>query len=139
MRDTTERPEGVAAGTALLTGPNAATIEQHATRLLSDEAAYRSMATARNPYGDGYAAERIVENIRRYFAASTLAPSMVPDRAELDKAGAASAAKTAAATEAAAQTRPSHPQHRSHRTKRAGAALPPQRKTRLRWHHRMKT
>jgi len=98
MRDTTERPEGVAAGTALLTGPNAATIEQHATRLLSDEAAYRSMATARNPYGDGYAAERIVENIRRYFAASTLAPSMVPDRAELDKAGAASAAKTAAAT-----------------------------------------
>ena len=68
MRDTTERPEGVAAGTALLTGPNAPAIVEHATRLLTDEAAYRSMATARNPYGDGYAAERIVERIRRYFA-----------------------------------------------------------------------
>jgi UDP-N-acetylglucosamine 2-epimerase (non-hydrolysing) len=69
MRDTTERPEGVAAGTAILTGPNARAIVQHAARLLTDEAAYRTMATARSPYGDGYAAERIVERIRRYFAA----------------------------------------------------------------------
>lgn len=69
MRDTTERPEGVAAGTALLTGPNAPAIIEHATRLLSDAVAYRSMATARNPYGDGYAAERIVERMRQYFAA----------------------------------------------------------------------
>jgi UDP-N-acetylglucosamine 2-epimerase (non-hydrolysing) len=68
MRDTTERPEGVAAGTAILTGPNADSIVAHAMRLLTDEAAYRSMATANNPYGDGYAAERIVERIRRYFA-----------------------------------------------------------------------
>jgi UDP-N-acetylglucosamine 2-epimerase (non-hydrolysing) len=67
MRDTTERPEGVAAGTALLTGTNAHAIVKHATRLLTDEAAYRAMATARNPYGDGYAAERIVERVRRYF------------------------------------------------------------------------
>jgi len=67
MRDTTERPEGVAAGTALLTGPKATAIVEHATRLLTDEAAYRSMATARNPYGDGHAAERIVERMRRYF------------------------------------------------------------------------
>ena len=67
MRDTTERPEGIAAGTALLTGPNALSIVKHVTRLLTDEAAYRSMSTARNPYGDGYAAERIVERIRRYF------------------------------------------------------------------------
>jgi UDP-N-acetylglucosamine 2-epimerase (non-hydrolysing) len=67
MRDTTERPEGVAAGTALLTGTNAQAIISHATRLLTNEAAYRSMATARNPYGDGHAAERIVERIRRYF------------------------------------------------------------------------
>jgi UDP-N-acetylglucosamine 2-epimerase (non-hydrolysing) len=67
MRDTTERPEGVAAGTAQLTGTNAEAIVRHATRLLTDEAAYRSMATARNPYGDGYAAERIVKRIRRYF------------------------------------------------------------------------
>jgi UDP-N-acetylglucosamine 2-epimerase (non-hydrolysing) len=68
MRDTTERPEGVSAGTALLTGTNAEAIVRHATRLLTDEAAYRSMATARNPYGDGYAAERIVKRIRRYFS-----------------------------------------------------------------------
>ena len=68
MRDTTERPEGVAVGTALLTGPNSATIVEHATRLLTDEAAYRLMATAINPYGDGHAAERIVERIRCYMA-----------------------------------------------------------------------
>jgi hypothetical protein len=73
MRNTTERPEGVAAGTAFLTGPNASAIIEHATRLLTDEAAYRSMAGARNPYGDGYATERIVERLRRYFAARDLA------------------------------------------------------------------
>jgi UDP-N-acetylglucosamine 2-epimerase (non-hydrolysing) len=80
MRDTTERPEGVAAGTALLTGPNASAIVAHATRLLTDEAAYRLMATARNPYGDGYASERIVERICRYFNLQTdsLAPSVSP-------------------------------------------------------------
>ena len=68
MRDTTERPEGVAAGTALLIGPKAPAIVMHATRLLTDEAAYCSMASARNPYGDGYAAERILTRIRAYFA-----------------------------------------------------------------------
>src|SRR5882757_2583375 len=68
MRDTTERPEGVAAGTAILTGPNAGAIISHATQLLTDEAVYRSMATAKNPYGDGYAADRIVDRIRNYFA-----------------------------------------------------------------------
>jgi UDP-N-acetylglucosamine 2-epimerase (non-hydrolysing) len=67
MRDTTERPEGVEAGTALLTGPNAASIVEHATRLLSDDNAYRLMANATNPYGDGHAAQRIVNRIRQYF------------------------------------------------------------------------
>jgi len=67
MRDTTERPEGVAAGTALLTGPSAVNIIAHATRLLTDERAYDEMASAQNPYGDGHAAERIVQRIRRYF------------------------------------------------------------------------
>ena len=80
MRDTTERPEGVAAGTAILTGPNARAIVQHAARLLTDEAAYRTMATARSPYGDGYAAERIVEGIRRYFAAAAWGPSVTGAR-----------------------------------------------------------
>jgi UDP-N-acetylglucosamine 2-epimerase (non-hydrolysing) len=67
MRDTTERPEGVAAGTALLTGPSAVNIIGHATRLLTDERAYDVMASAQNPYGDGHAADRIVERIRRHF------------------------------------------------------------------------
>jgi len=67
MRDTTERPEGVEAGTALLTGPKAVAIVEHATRLLTDAGAYQAMAAARNPYGDGYAAERIRDRIRRYF------------------------------------------------------------------------
>jgi UDP-N-acetylglucosamine 2-epimerase (non-hydrolysing) len=70
MRHSTERPEGVVAGTALLTGTNAQAIVGHVTRLLTDKAAYRAMATARNPYGDGHAAERIVERIRRYFSES---------------------------------------------------------------------
>jgi UDP-N-acetylglucosamine 2-epimerase (non-hydrolysing) len=69
MRDTTERPEGVAAGTALLTGPSAPAIVEHASRLLTDAAAYRAMAIARNPYGDGRAAARIMDRMRRHFAA----------------------------------------------------------------------
>ncbi len=68
MRDTTERPEGIEAGTAVLTGAHAAAIVEHVTRLLTDEEAYQTMVTAKNPYGDGHAAERIVERIRRYLA-----------------------------------------------------------------------
>ena len=67
MRDTTERPEGVAAGTAILTGPQAEEIARQATRLLTDPEAYGAMARARNPYGDGQAAGRIVEALKRYF------------------------------------------------------------------------
>ena len=70
MRDTTERPEGLTAGTALLTGPRAASIVEHATRLLTDERAYNQMASAQNPYGDGRAADRIVARIRQHFAGS---------------------------------------------------------------------
>jgi len=68
MRDTTERPEGIEAGTALLTGPHASAIVEHATRLLTDEKLYRAMATAKNPYGDGKAAWRVIERIRLLFA-----------------------------------------------------------------------
>jgi UDP-N-acetylglucosamine 2-epimerase (non-hydrolysing) len=67
MRDTTERPEGVEAGSALLVGPRARTITEHAIRLLDDAEAYQAMANAVNPYGDGHAAERIVARVRRYF------------------------------------------------------------------------
>jgi len=67
MRDTTERPEGVEAGTALLTGPHAHSIVEHTRRLLLDSDAYSAMARAKNPYGDGHAAERILARIRAYF------------------------------------------------------------------------
>jgi UDP-N-acetylglucosamine 2-epimerase (non-hydrolysing) len=68
MRDTTERPEGVEAGTARLTGPHAARIVEHTSRLLDDPAAYRAMASAVNPYGDGRASERIVRRVRQYLS-----------------------------------------------------------------------
>lgn len=61
MRDTTERPEAVTAGTVKLIGTNTEDIYQEASTLLLDESAYRAMATAVNPYGDGAAVARIVE------------------------------------------------------------------------------
>jgi UDP-N-acetylglucosamine 2-epimerase (non-hydrolysing) len=68
MRDTTERPEGIAAGTAKLVGANAATIVAETSRLLEDPSAYRAMSEAVNPYGDGHAAPRILAAIERFFA-----------------------------------------------------------------------
>lgn len=59
MRNTTERPEGVEAGTLKLVGTDEETIYEWFTRLLDDEAAYAQMAHAANPYGDGHACERI--------------------------------------------------------------------------------
>lgn len=61
MRTETERPEAIVAGTAILTGPYAERIEEHATRLLSDQDAYQEVARATNPYGDGRAASRIAD------------------------------------------------------------------------------
>ncbi|MCX7992521.1 MAG: UDP-N-acetylglucosamine 2-epimerase (non-hydrolyzing) [Fimbriimonadales bacterium] len=59
LRETTERPEGVAAGAAKLVGAETGRIVAEATRLLTDPDAYAQMARAVNPYGDGHAAERI--------------------------------------------------------------------------------
>ena len=59
MRDTTERPEGIEAGTLKLVGTDEEVIYENFTRLLDDEAAYAGMAHAANPYGDGHACERI--------------------------------------------------------------------------------
>ena len=64
MRDTTERPEAVEAGTVRLVGSSAARIVAEAERLLDDVAAYEEMARAHNPYGDGLAAGRILEALR---------------------------------------------------------------------------
>lgn len=60
MRETTERPEGVQAGTLKLVGTDTDRIVTEANRLLDDPAAYAAMAKASNPYGDGHTAERIV-------------------------------------------------------------------------------
>ncbi len=59
MRETTERPEGVEAGTARLVGTDSANIVAEVTRLLDDDAAYAEMAQAHNPYGDGKTSQRI--------------------------------------------------------------------------------
>lgn len=64
MRDTTERPEAVAAGTVKLVGAHADRIVSEATGLLDDPEAYAAMARAHNPYGDGLAARRIVDALR---------------------------------------------------------------------------
>lgn len=61
MRDTTERPEGIDAGTLKLVGTTEETIYQNFKRLLEDKAAYNEMAHAANPYGDGFASRRIAD------------------------------------------------------------------------------
>lgn len=65
MRDTTERPEGITAGVAKLVGTDPDRIVQNVSTLLDDAVVYAQMATARNPYGDGTAAERIADVLQR--------------------------------------------------------------------------
>jgi UDP-N-acetylglucosamine 2-epimerase (non-hydrolysing) len=67
LRETTERPEAVEAGTAKLIGTDAKRILEEASRLLSDPAAYAAMANAVNPFGDGHASERIVAIAQKYL------------------------------------------------------------------------
>ena len=61
MRDTTERPEGIAAGTLKLVGTTEEVIYNEFSKLLNDTYAYNAMAHAENPYGDGHACERIAD------------------------------------------------------------------------------
>ena len=63
LRETTERPEGVEAGTVKLVGTETGPIVREANRLLDDPSAHAKMAKAANPYGDGHAAERIINTI----------------------------------------------------------------------------
>jgi UDP-N-acetylglucosamine 2-epimerase (non-hydrolysing) len=63
MRDVTERPEAVAAGTARLVGADADRITREAARLLDDEKAHAAMCKAHNPYGDGHASQRILHEL----------------------------------------------------------------------------
>lgn len=67
LRDTTERPEGVAAGTLKLVGIEVDKVRTEMIRLLEDEKVYTEMANAKNPYGDGKAADRIMDAIAYYF------------------------------------------------------------------------
>ena len=74
LRDTTERPEGVSAGTLKLVGTNGENVKKEMFRLLDDEEEYQRMANARNPYGDGHACERIIDAIAYYFKRTDVRP-----------------------------------------------------------------
>ncbi|SFB03768.1 MULTISPECIES: non-hydrolyzing UDP-N-acetylglucosamine 2-epimerase [unclassified Bacillus (in: firmicutes)] len=74
LRDTTERPEGIAAGTLKLAGVDEETIYTLANELLTNQTEYEKMAKATNPYGDGNASSRICESIRYYFKQTSERP-----------------------------------------------------------------
>lgn len=67
LRDTTERPEGIKAGTLKLVGTDEDVIYEETKKLLLDKKEYEKMSKASNPYGDGHASERIVDAIIEYF------------------------------------------------------------------------
>ncbi|MCD8909798.1 UDP-N-acetylglucosamine 2-epimerase (non-hydrolyzing) [Staphylococcus gallinarum] len=67
LRDTTERPEGVSAGTLKVIGTSYESVLNETERILDDENEYNKMSQASNPYGDGEASRRICENIEHYF------------------------------------------------------------------------
>ncbi len=75
LRDTTERPEGVTAGTLKLVGTDADVVEKEMTRLIVDKAEYDRMANAKNPYGDGKASDRILDSLSYYFKQTTERPN----------------------------------------------------------------
>jgi len=74
LRDTTERPEGIEAGTLKLAGTDEDTIYQMASELLTNRNEYEAMAKASNPYGDGQASKRIVEAILYHFGYTAQRP-----------------------------------------------------------------
>lgn len=67
LRDNTERPEGLAAGTLRCIGTDTGSVIREMENLMQDTEAYRQMAEAENPFGDGKASRRIVEAVRKYF------------------------------------------------------------------------
>jgi UDP-N-acetylglucosamine 2-epimerase (non-hydrolysing) len=78
MRETTERPEAVEAGTVKLVGTSGVAILRETARLLNDDSAYDAMATAVNPYGDGHAAERAVAAIGQFLGLCERLPDFNP-------------------------------------------------------------
>jgi len=79
LRDDTERPEAVLAGTVRLVGTDPETIYREADRLLTDKAAYAAMAQRANPYGDGHAGERSAAAIGHLLGLRDAPPDFVPD------------------------------------------------------------
>ncbi|WHS05391.1 UDP-N-acetylglucosamine 2-epimerase (non-hydrolyzing) [Ligilactobacillus salivarius] len=75
LRDTTERPEGVEAGTLKLVGTESEKVKKEMEELLDNAAEYQRMAQAKNPYGDGKASERILDVIAYYFGVADKKPS----------------------------------------------------------------
>ena len=77
LRETTERPEAVTAGSVKVIGPHRTPIVETVSRLLTDPAAYAAMSPATNPYGDGRAAPRIVRICRDFLGlkSDTRAPA----------------------------------------------------------------
>jgi UDP-N-acetylglucosamine 2-epimerase (non-hydrolysing) len=86
LRDTTERPEAVAAGTVRLVGTEETAIVGATRTLLHDENAYRAMANAVNPYGDGHAAARTVAAMAHFFGLGERLEEFMPDLPELQAA-----------------------------------------------------
>jgi len=80
MRDTTERPEGITAGTARLVGTDHDRIVTEVGRLLDDPSAYEAMAQAQNPYGDGKASARSLDAMRRLFGQDVAIDEFDPGR-----------------------------------------------------------
>lgn len=74
LRDTTERPEGVEAGTLKLVGTESEKVKKEIEELLDNDAEYQRMAQAKNPYGDGKASERILDAIAYYFGVTDKKP-----------------------------------------------------------------
>jgi UDP-N-acetylglucosamine 2-epimerase (non-hydrolysing) len=72
LRETTERPEAIEAGTARLVGTAPERVFAAVSELLSESGVYRAMARSVTPFGDGHAAERIVETIRTWAVAARL-------------------------------------------------------------------
>ena len=80
LRDTTERPEGIEAGTLRLVGTDRSQIYDMAAMLLTDSQEYGKMSVAASPYGDGRASERIVEALRHYFGSGDRPSPFTPQK-----------------------------------------------------------
>lgn len=87
LRDTTERPEGIEAGTLELVGTDEEKVYQRTHALLTDQNLYESMSRAANPYGDGKASERIVNAILHHFGAVQERPEEFHTMFTNDKTG----------------------------------------------------